>query len=496
MLATLVFLVACCHRAVMLSGAFSLPQQQDHAQLRSICGNSLLGNPCVVGGVRAGKTAAAAGDPDSAGEGSVAVASQLSSVPQSAVNLAKNIAGAGMLSLPAGVAAFSGSPKALVPALAITALLGLLSAYTFVLIADVCQRTGETTYPGVWAKTVSRGTAWLPAVACLSKAAIGCIAFSMILGDCLPLLLGPLGLPAMVTSRTGSMISFTALALLPLCSMKSLAPLAKFAALGVLANVYICLFILKRAFDGSYDRFGSLASAAPVAPKFLAHAGSAWSTVVDPGFSVLLSILATAFLAHYNAPLFYEQLAPGADGKKDTRFAIMSMLGFGGAAVIFATVMAGGFLTFGQSCLGLILNNYAASDGFAAFARVAIAVSLTTGYPIVFFSLRRQLLDLVGKQGASWAEARPNTVTIGLLSGITALALSLTDLGKLVAFAGACFGSFLIYIAPALMVLRAQFRGIGPYPRGFSGTLNRAVQMALIPGGTVLGIVGILRVLS
>jgi len=53
------------------------------------------------------------------------------------INLAKNIVGAGVLSLSAGVAAFSGSRLALVPALAMLAILCAMSAYTFSLIARV-----------------------------------------------------------------------------------------------------------------------------------------------------------------------------------------------------------------------------------------------------------------------------------------------------------------------------------------------------------------------
>jgi len=283
------------------------------------------------------------------------------------------------------------------------------------------------------------------------------------------------------------MLALTATVLLPLCSMKSLAPLAKFSVLGVLSNVYIALFVLLRSFDGSYGASGAMASAAPAAAKFVPYSGGAWSTISDPGFAVLLSILATAFLAHYNAPVFYEQLAPGPDGRKDSRFVVVSVVGFSAAAVIFSIVMSGGFLTFGKASFGLILNNYAATDGLAVLARLAIAVSLITAYPLVFFSVRKQVVDLFGRRGAELANNRPRLLTILLLAGITAVALNLRDLGKLAAFAGACFGSFLIYIAPALMVLCAQRRGLGPKS---GGLFARVVQLSLLPLGAALGILG------
>jgi sodium-coupled neutral amino acid transporter 11 len=57
----------------------------------------------------------------------------------STFNLMKNILGAGVLSLPAGVAAFSNSQTALVPALALTATLGLTSGYCFATIGRLCE---------------------------------------------------------------------------------------------------------------------------------------------------------------------------------------------------------------------------------------------------------------------------------------------------------------------------------------------------------------------
>jgi len=408
---------------------------------------------------------------------------------QSTVNLVKNIVGAGMLSLPAGVAAFSGSSKALVPSVAFTIFFGLLSGYGFVLIADACNRSGKTTYQDVWAKLVSPKTEWLPMTACMAKASIGCISFSMILGDCLPLILEPLGWPSVLVNRTVMMLLVTVSVLYPLCSMKSLAPLAKFSVLGVLSNVYICFFVALRAIDGSYRRGGAFFRAAPAVPKFSAHAGSALSTVMHPEVTVFFSILATAFLAHYNAPLFFEQLAPGPDGSKSKRFALVSMIGFGTAALIYSLVMVGGFVTFGLNSSGLILNNYASADPLAELARAAIALSLITAYPLVFFSLRKQVVSAMAKRGMDLLN--PGRLNIGLLVLVTLCALCLHDLGKVASFAGACFGTFLIYVAPALMVLRAQQRGIGPRPSGLAGKAGRATQTALIPFGLTLAVVGV-----
>eukprot|EP00434_Breviolum_minutum_P003830 symbB.v1.2.003369.t1/scaffold189.1/size277183/6 len=285
----------------------------------------------------------------------------------------------------------------------------------------------------------------------------------------------------MIASRDSVILIITALVLYPLCSMKSFAPLAKFSLLGVLSNFYICAFIALRCADGTYAKGGMLFSAAPAAPKFIATHGSIWSTLLHPGISVLLSILATAYLAHYNAPLFYEQLAPDEKtGKKDRRFFIVSVLGFGISGLIFCLVL--GFLTFGQASMGLILNNYAATDGLAVLARAAIVLSLVTAYPLVFLSLRKQVVEILGSKGAKFAEEKPRLSTVILLAGVTAIALRLRNLGVVAALAGASLGTFLVYVAPALMILGAQSRGLAPRPKGLGGIFARAVQIFLASG--------------
>ena len=120
------------------------------------------------------------------------------------------------------------------------------------------------------------------------------------------------------------------------------------------------------------------------------------------------------------------------------------MLGFCISGLIFCLVLAGGFLTFGQSSMGLILNNYAATDGLALLARAAIVLSLVTAYPLVFLSLRKQVLEVLGSK-AKLAEEKPRLTTVLLLAVITAIAMRLQNLGVVAACPG-LFKSLELYI--------------------------------------------------
>ncbi len=61
------------------------------------------------------------------------------SIPSSVFNLVNNVAGAGILTLSAGMATGTG----LIPSCLICILLGWMSGHTFTLIGDACELTGE-----------------------------------------------------------------------------------------------------------------------------------------------------------------------------------------------------------------------------------------------------------------------------------------------------------------------------------------------------------------
>ena len=177
--------------------------------------------------------------------------------------------------------------------------------------------------------------------------------------------------------------------------------------------------------------------------------------VLNLNVFVLVSMLATTFLAHYNAPKFYGELAPPADGSsKVPKFNLVCGLAFGVAAVVMGIVMSFGYLTFGAASQGLILNNYATSDTLAFLARIGIALSVLFSYPLNFVGLREGVFALA-KVPKEKADSTPFHVgaTVLLMCLINGSALFIKDLGLAVALGGAILGSALVYIFPALMAI-------------------------------------------
>ena len=260
-----------------------------------------------------------------------------------------------------GIAAFGDSPSAVIPATALIALIGILSGFGFFLIGKVCAYTGATSYRDAWSKSVGESTSWIPAASCTIKTCLACLAFSMVLADTFSALLQ--------TSRNPTLLVLTLAVLLPLCLLKNLNALAPFSLAGVLGMGYTAIAMALRYFDGSYKIGGNLLAdvAEELQPVFGANAN-----VFTSKSLILICMLSTAYMAHFNAPKFYLEL------KNNTlaRYNTVVSLSFGISILLMSLISMLGFLTFGKACSGLVLNNYLNMDLWMSGSRIAVAISL------------------------------------------------------------------------------------------------------------------------
>jgi hypothetical protein len=219
-------------------------------------------------------------------------------VPQEIFNLVKGIVGAGVLTLPAGIASFGNAPSAAIPAVALICFIGTLSAYGFALIGRVCSLTGTTSFRDAWSASVSKETSWIPAWSVTLKTLCAVLAYSMILGDTFSSLAVTAGF---AVSKQVTLIGVTGALLLPLCLLKDLSSLAPFSLLGSLGMVYTATAMAIRYFGKAYVGSGQFAKDLPMAmrPAF----GTIGATgILNPSTSILVGMLSTAYMAHFNAP--------------------------------------------------------------------------------------------------------------------------------------------------------------------------------------------------
>jgi amino acid permease len=179
-------------------------------------------------------------------------------------------------------------------------------------------------------------------------------------------------------TRTACLVLITFVGILPLCLLKNLDALAPFSILGTLSILVIALCMGIRCFDGTYDPMdGKYVEDLPdeFRPVFGTRNGC-WTAAA----LVYVAMIFEAFVAHYNAPRFYAELKH-ADM---ARFRIVVGNGFGASTVLYILIMSFGFLTFGGSCDGYILNNYSVQDPLMTASRFLISFSILFTYPVTF----------------------------------------------------------------------------------------------------------------
>ena len=153
---------------------------------------------------------------------------------------------------------------------------------------------------------------------CTFKTCFAVLSYSMILGDTIRALLMTCGIE---TTRTLALLGVTGTTLLPLCLLKNLSSLAPFSLAGIAGMFYTSIAMALRYLGGSYKVGqaavkGSKAAAVP-AGKYIADVATNYqpqfgnlgaSAALSPNVFILICMLSTAYMAHFNAPKFFIEL--------------------------------------------------------------------------------------------------------------------------------------------------------------------------------------------
>ena len=285
-------------------------------------------------------------------------------------------------------------------------------------------------------------------------------------------------MPELLKRRDVFLSLFGAAVLFPLSMLRDLKSLAPASIIGLGGMLYTAGVTVLRALDGTYQKGGRLAAALVKEGKALPKFGGAFS----PGGSLLfISMLATSYLAHYNAAAYYDEL----ENPTLPRYNRVVYGGFAMAVGFFVAIAAAGHRTFGAASQGLILNSFAGADKLANAARAGgVAVACT--YPLLFKGVRDGYFD-IAKVSPANQEKQRTPATIAMVALTVLAGIKITDLGFVVAFGGAILGSAIIYVIPSQIALSACKKGklaLGGAEKLACRSINVMGYVLAVLGGT------------
>lgn len=262
--------------------------------------------------------------------GEVAHAGHKMSLTTLIINIVADLCPHGMLPLAYGIA--QGGPTGIIPAIALVAIFGSMSAYTMTVFAKLAVETKSNSISELWSKLISDKSKWVADVAVFSLCFGCCVFYSAFIGDIFGALSQAAGVTGILGLRSTVLGAISTICLLPLCLLEDISSLAFSSILGVVGIMFTVLFHVVRVTDGSYaPSTGSFAKllSAKMQPKWPSPKYRLLS--VNKGTLVLVNMLCVAFLAHYNAINYYKEL----DNATEQKYKIAITAGFGTALTVF-----------------------------------------------------------------------------------------------------------------------------------------------------------------
>ncbi len=376
--------------------------------------------------------------------------------------------------------------------------LGGLSAYTFGLYGRLLNSYPANSLGELWEKVKGKGSSWVISMATLTFCFGGALSYTILLGDTFSALAQTAGLQGLLLSRSIWIALVTCIILYPLCNLKSLLALAPLSVSGVAAVAATTCFLGWRCPSiNSLSPYaaGTGALISSLSPRMIPKFNTFNKGIFSLSSTILVGMAASSYLGHFSAPSFFDSLRQKNKGTESDAssqdlesFNIVTGLGFGFTTLLNCLVMAFGFLTFGGSSSGVILNNFSTQDPGASICRLLMAVCVIGGYPFLVRAVTNESLALYGKPKDDPVSSRKqeSMATIITLVLLTMASLVMKDAGFVIGFSGAVMGSFIVYIFPALLFLSQS-----KHPSmGWQQKLERLFCRGLIYFGGIVALLG------
>ncbi|RKF81671.1 Vacuolar amino acid transporter 2 [Golovinomyces cichoracearum] len=356
------------------------------------------------------------------------------------MNMANSIIGAGIIGQP-----YAFRQAGILAGITLLILLTIMVDWTIRLIVINSKLSGSNSFQGTMEHCFGHIGLITISIAQWAFAFGGMIAFGIIVGDTIPHVVIALW-PQIVNIPILSLLSNrqVVIAVLimcvsyPLCLYRDISKLAKASTMAMLSMIIIIFTVITQ---------GAL-----IAPESKDTPGSSLLKVKGEFFQAI-SVISFALVCHHNSFLIYDSLKTPTINRfsRVTHYStIVSM-------IACLAVALSGFLTFGSSTQGNVLNNFPTNNTLVNVARLCFGLNMLTTLPLEAFVCREVVVNY-------WFGGKPFNLFVHILltTGhvLCAMIISLfvCDLGVVLEIIGAISACTLGYIIPPLCYIKLSTR--------------------------------------
>lgn len=271
----------------------------------------------------------------------------------------------------------------MIPGICLLFIMAVIACYSQNVIVSSCRIVDKYTYKEMGEAIFGAKGGIIISVIMLCYTILSCTSYFVIIGDLVTKIASFFFPTYLILSKRYIMVPvICALFIFPLCMMRSrcivllsllaVDSLKYVSVLSVLAVVLVVVVITQQFI--SYHHINETV-------RILQ-----WSS----GIIRVIPVVCVSYNCHYNAPRYYKEL-------KNRSPARMWGVTVGSTCIVFLLYLLAsvcGYLQFGASTKGDILNNYPSDSVIPAVARIFLLVAIICTFPIAFFAVRNNLYTL------------------------------------------------------------------------------------------------------
>eukprot|EP01065_Artemidia_motanka_P019725 TRINITY_DN2353_c0_g1_i4.p1 TRINITY_DN2353_c0_g1~~TRINITY_DN2353_c0_g1_i4.p1 ORF type:complete len:440 (+),score=191.74 TRINITY_DN2353_c0_g1_i4:86-1405(+) len=386
-------------------------------------------------------------------------------VAATAVSLAQNIMGSGLLALP-----YAFRSGGIAGAGILLGAVLLLSVFSMGLLPALSDQFSVFTFKEVAVLAGSqRAGDVMEAFVLLYNMGI-CIGYCVFVGDFVSTLVGDHLGGYDLSARVAS-VAVTVVVFWPLSCAKSLGGLAPLTIVGVVGILFTTAVTVMRYADGHYANHRNPAWPVHMSGFDFSHIGNTFP------------ILVVAFGAHFNILNFYKELKDRSQRRMSVVICVALLI----ATAVYGTAGIFVYATFGHCTESDFTKNFDSGDVWVSVVRGTMLFALCVSFPLVLLSARSSVDTLLlVPRGLELTTAR----RVGLSTLLTAAALGIAvaagDPGPVLDYNGSVFGTPVCYVAPPALYLML--------PRKQQSASLRYGSIVCAAVGVVFAVLGVVEV--